>query len=373
MRRAVTAIAVVVVFVFGWFMLHSSHSDKAVAVQNVVRKPNTLTLPPNAPQLAYLKIATVEASDIPALEPLHGRITYDGDVTARITAPIAGRVTIIRAQLGDRVSANQVLAEFDAPEFAQAQADARKAHADEHFKKAALQRAQLLIDGGVIAQKDYESAVADYEQAQAEAIRADSRLHNLGVSSAGTFALRSHVSGVVTERNINPGTEIQPDTNAPLFVVSDPSHWWVDIEIPEADLDKVQIGQRVRVQTDADPARDYEARIISIGRVLDPNTRRIQVRCTVDDPNQKLKPEMFVRATPLGGGYTSPRVPNTALITAGLKTFLFVEVNPGEFEKREVTLAFRGRDESYIKTGIADGQRAVIAGALLLNAEMQGD
>lgn len=372
MRGALIA-AIAVALGVGAYVLHISHREPHAETEAPAHKPNVLIFAADAPQRAYITVAAIDESVIPAIEPLHGRITYDDDVTARISTPIAGRVMAIRAQIGDNVKAGQALAELDAPDFAQAQADARKAHADAHSKKSALERAQLLIDGGVIAQKDYEAALDDNEQAQAEMIRADARLRNLGVSNGGAFTLRTHIGGIVTERRINPGTEIQPDTVTPLFVVTDPSRWWIDLEIPEMDLDKVQIGQRVRVQTDSTDKREYEAGIVSIGKILDPTTRRIPVRCALKDPEQTLKPEMFVRATPLGGDRLRPRVPNNALITEGLKTFLFVEKQNGEFEKREVMLAYRGRDESYIENGVAVGERAVMAGALLLNAEMQGD
>jgi len=91
------------------------------------------------------------------------------------------------------------------------------------------------------------------------------------------------------------------------------------------------------------------------------------------DASERLKPEMFVRATPLGGNVLRPRVPNTALLSEGLKTFILVEQTPGEIRKREVVLAYRGHDDSYIETGLNTGERVVVGGALLLNAEMQSD
>jgi len=64
------------------------------------------------------------------------------------------------------------------------------------------------------------------------------------------------------------------------------------------------------------------------------------------------------------------RIPNSALVVQGLHSFVFVEKEPGVFEKRLVTLGLQGRDESYVKQGLAAGEHVVTKGALLLNSEL---
>lgn len=340
---------------------------------NVLTEPNVLKLPADAPQLAYLKITPVTEDIIPALEPLHGRIAYDDDVTARVTSPIAGRVIAIHAHLGDNVKAGQTLVALDAPDFAQARADLRKAESDLQLKSKAFKRAKLLFDGEVIAEKDYDAAEDDLRQARAESERAALRLHNLGGDHSRNYELRSPIAGIVTERRVNVGSEVAADVTAPLFVVTDSMRLWLDIEVAEKDLNKIVLGQRFRVESDAYPNVAFEANAVFIGKVLDPQTRRVTVHCALRDDSERLKPEMYVRATPLGGAVLRPRVPNAALISEGIKTFLFVEQAPGVLQKREVVLAYRGHEESYVESGLHAGEHVVVSGALLLNAEMQGD
>jgi cobalt-zinc-cadmium efflux system membrane fusion protein len=67
-----------------------------------------------------------------------------------------------------------------------------------------------------------------------------------------------------------------------------------------------------------------------------------------------------------------PRIQNSSLITGGLYNYVFVEKEPGVFEKRQVVLGLQGRSESYVKEGLANGERVVVAGALLLNSELSG-
>ena len=127
------------------------------------------------------------------------------------------------------------------------------------------------------------------------------------------------------------------DANDPLFVVTDPTHLWVIVDVPEKYLGKVSVGQRVSIDTDAFPGTEFNARVASIGEVLEPATRRVQVRCVLDNPQRRLKPEMFVRVTPMPDDAAKlVRIPNGAIITEGLYPHVFVEKEKGAFEKRRV-------------------------------------
>ncbi|HET7774897.1 MAG TPA: efflux RND transporter periplasmic adaptor subunit, partial [Azospira sp.] len=180
-------------------------------------------------------------------------------------------------------------------------------------------------------------------------------------------------AGIVTERQASPGTEVRPDAANPLFVVSDPRQLWVIAELTEKDLGKIEVGQAVAIRVDAYPDRRFPGKVESIGDVLDPQSRRVPVRCAVPNPDRLLKPEMFARIVPENPDRLLPRVPNAALVTDGLHTYLFVETEPGVLARREVTLAFRGHETSYVESGLKPGERVVTAGALLLNAELAGN
>ncbi len=346
-------------------------SDTAAPVQFSNR---ILRYPAGAPQLAYLRVEKAEAWPVPALEPLNGRIAYDDNVTARVSSPIAGRVVKIGAQAGDHVAAGQPLLWLDSPDYAQAMADLRKADADLRLKRLAFGRAKVLFDGEVLARKDFEAAENDVHQSAAEADRARARFRNLDPGEAGRqeFALRAPLDGIVTERQANPGSEVRPDAPAPLFVITDPARLWVIVDLPEKDLSKVRTGQAVAIEVDAWPGERFSARILAIGDVVDSASRRVVVRCELSNAKRLLKPEMYARVTPGAEGAPLPRVLNSALVTDGLHTFLFVETAPGTLEKRRVVLAYRGHEASYVKEGLAPGERVVTAGALLLNAELEG-
>lgn len=343
------------------------------AQTQTAKTPNVLKFEPGAPQLAALRIAAAEEAPLPVAEPLNGRIAYNEDATARISSPIAGRITALKAVPGDRVAAGAVLAVIDAPDLAAAVADLRKAEADELRKKLAAERAQKLFDAEVLPRKDMEAAAADQTAARAETQRAQLRLRNLtpaGGDGRG-FALRSPVNGVVADRKANPSMEVQPGMADPLFVVTDLRHLWVLIDLPERYLSKVSAGLDVTVAVDAYPGETFRARVARVGQVMDPVTRRVQVRCDLPNPEGLLKPEMFARVSLLTrDGRQALRLPSGALVTEGLFSYVFVESTPGTFTRRKVELSVQDREYAYLAGGVNRNERVVVSGALLLQSEL---
>jgi membrane fusion protein, heavy metal efflux system len=335
----------------------------------------TLRFPAGAPQLAFLEVVPVEAAPEPLVDALPGRLAYDENTTARVSAPIGGRVARIRADLGDRVVAGAALATIDAPDFSQALADLERDQLDVKQKRHVHERAMLLHEGGVVARKDMEAAETDLREAEVELARARRRLEALGQNGTerdGQFVLRAPIAGVVTERSINPGTLVGPDSAKPLFVIADLARLRVIVDMPEQSIAALRKGQTASVAVDAYPGRAFTARIDHVGEVLDPVSRRVQVRGDLDNAEHLLEPEMFARVTPVASdGTRRPRVPNGALVTVGVKAYVFRERAPGVFERRPVTVATQGREFTYVKDGIAAGDRVVVSGALMLESELQ--
>ena len=375
----IVAVALIGTAVWGYPRLAGLFGGEAEpAAKPVAARNNELRFAANSPQLNFIKVEPVVMLPEPLLDPLSARIAYDENHTARVSSPIAGRITRILVQPGDRVAAGQLLVTLDAPDFAAAVADVDKSAADLQLKQRAHARAKELLEAGVVARKDFEAAESDARQAEAENTRAKQRLRNLDNGGArgggGSFELRAPIAGVVAERNVNPGFEVRPDQPNPLFVITDPTHLWVIVDLPEINIGAVHVGQDVIVEVDAYPERRFQAQVSSINEVLDPATRRIQVRCTIANPLRLLKPEMYARVTPIAGKQELlPRIANSALITEGLYSYVFVEKEAGVFERRRVELGLQGRSVTYVKAGLKADDRVVTGGALLLNSELAGN
>ena len=340
-------------------------------------EPGVVRFPQGAPQLTSLSISAMSTAPVPLSEPLNGRVAFDESYTARVSSPVSGRVLELRHQLGDPVAAGAVLAVIDAPDLGAAQADLAKAKADENRKELALRRARELFTGDVLPRKDLESSEADLAQVKAETQRAALRLANLNPRHAPLtgqrMALVTPLAGVVAERKANIGMEVRPDLADPLFVVTDLKRVQVVVDLPEQYLAKVAPRQPVSVEVDAWPGERFRGRVDRIAPGVDPATRRIQVRCSVENTALKLRPEMYARVSLLADEQkVAVRIPNSALISDGLYSFVFVEREPGVYQKRKVELAVQDRDFSYVAAGIGPAERIVTRGALLLNSDLAG-
>jgi cobalt-zinc-cadmium efflux system membrane fusion protein len=364
--------------IFGWRSYQASAKINPEENSSEAKhlSADTLRFATDAPQLLFLNIQPVEVYPEPLVEALNARISYDDNHTARVFTPLAGRVTAITAEAGQQVKTGAPLLVLDSPDFAMAEADNEKARADQIRKKIAIDRAKQLYEIKGIALKDVEMAEADWQQAEAEAQRTRAHLQNLNAddkNTPGKFVLRAPISGIISERQVSAGSEVRPDATNPLFVITDPHHLWVLVDLPERQLDKVKIGRAVSIEVDAYPGTTFTGKISVISGALDPVTRRIQVRCEVENPALKLKPEMFARVTPIANRQSKlPRVPNAALVTQGLYSFIFVEQSPGVLQRRQVVLDMQGSQYTYIKNGLHAGERVVTSGALLLNSELSG-
>ena len=335
---------------------------------------DAMRYPPGAPQLDMIQSQSITLSPEPLADVLSARVAYDDDRTARIAVSYAGRIVALKASPGDPVKAGQVLAEIDSPDVGTAIADHNKARADEQRKRLVMERARDLVAGDAVSQKDWESLQADLAVAHAETQRAEQRLKNLnprGAPLAGQrVQLVSPIAGVVAERNATPSLEVSPSLVAPLFVVTDPKRLWLLIDVPEKLLGRLRPGHAVEVESDAYPGERFKAQVAQLGQVVDVNTRRVTARATLANPEGKLLPEMFVRAQFVQGSGQAARVPNSAFVTHGLYTYLFVEAGAGEFRRRRVALLTQGGESSVVGSGLQSGERVVTRGALLLDADL---
>lgn len=344
-------------------------ADKAPAPV-AASEPGVISFAPGSPDLDALQVVAAQSGPMPVSADLNARLAVNEDITGRVGAPVAGRVTAVLADIGTPVRAGQALARMDAPDLAQAQADKLEAEAGADLKRRAAERAKTLFEGDALARRDLEAATAEARSADAELTRARLRLNNLGGGRGSALALTSPVSGYVLDRQIEAGQQLTAG-QSPLFTVTDPKRLWLLIDVPETAIERARVGEDINFEVSAFPGRHFTGHITRIGLAVDPSTRRVQVRAEVPNPDLALKPEMFARARFVtDDGKTAIKVPNAALFEQGLKSYVFRVDGPGKFRRIPVTVGVRGEDSSYVTAGLKDGDRVIGEGALLLNAQM---
>jgi membrane fusion protein, heavy metal efflux system len=323
------------------------------------------------PQLALLTLGKAEPASAITIE-MPAKLVWNEERTQRIYPSLAGRVMAIRADVGQTVHSGSLLAQLASPDFGQAQSETVKADVDLQLSQKALQRQRELFEAGIIARKDLEQAQADAERAQAELGRAQARTRLYG-SSAGVnqqLALSASIGGTVVERNLNPGQEVRPDLSGPgvpaLFVVTDPTSLWIQIDVRESEIASVQKGGIFEIVIAALPSQKFEGKVITTSDFIDPQTRTIKVRGVVANPDRLLKAEMLATARFARKFASGVVVPATAVALRGNLLTAFVQTKPGEFERRVLTLDYEGPKEVVVSKGIETGEMVVIENGLLL-------
>ena len=279
----------------------------------------------------------------------------------------------IKADVGQPVKAGTVLAQLASPDFGVAQADTAKARADVRLTQKSLQRQRELFEAGIVARKDLEQAEAEAARSQAETQRAEARTRLYGGASGNVnqqLALLAGLNGVVVERNLNPGQELRPDQSGPgvpaLFVVTDPTSLWVQIDARESEVGTLRPGAVFELIIPALPGQKFEGRVTAASDFIDPATRTIKVRGVVANPDRKLKAEMLATARierMLGSGVV---IPAQAVSLLGATHTVLVQVQPGVFESREVVLSYQGPREAVVSRGLEVGEQVVSENMLLL-------
>lgn len=304
---------------------------------------------------------------------LNGRLTWNEDRTVRIYTPFGGRVEKILLQPGVSVKAGQALAVIASPDFGQAQADARRAASDFALAEKNMARVRELEQNGVAARKELQNAEAEYGRARAELDRTQRRLALYGGrrdSADQTYTLTSPIAGVVVEKNINPGQELRPEqmtSNAPpLFVITDPGQLWAQIDALEKDLAKLRVGKIITLKSPAYHDEPFSARVTAISDYLDPATRTLKVRAVLDNPGRKLKAEMFITAEVDADNEMVLLVPTKSVYFQGGHNYVFVDDGGGRYSRREVHPDDVYGDKVEIVQGLAEGEKVVTQGSLML-------
>ncbi len=315
---------------------------------------------------------------------LPGKVQYSEDRYAKVSSPLVGRVVEVRAKLGDKVAAGQVLLSIESADIGAAYSDYVKAESDLQLATRNYELAKDLFETKALSKKDLVQAENDFFKAQAENRRARERLLALRVPVeeldkpraerliTSRFDLKSPLTGTVVERTVTVGQMVGADPTQMLYTIADLNVLQVVAEVYERDLSRVSKGTPVAVTVEAYPDETFSGTIVYVGDVVDPTTRTIKVRCNVTNRALKLKPEMFARVL-LKTGSSVPvlALPKEAVIEVGGQAFVFVQAADGRYVRRFVVTGTVSGDTIQIREGLQSGERVVVKGALLLKGELE--
>ena len=231
-----------------------------------------------------------------------------------------------------------------------------------------LQRERKVYSEGLNNTAQIQAARANLVSARADADAARNALKLLQSSpgSSVDVPVRAPIAGTVQSRDVALGELVTAD--APLLTVVNLDSVALEAALFEADAARVNIGDAVTLTSDAAPGRQFEGRISFIGSQVDPQTRALTARATIDNPGS-LRPGVFVRGQ-IQTGVSKPSltVPADAVLEDGAAKIVFV-VKGSRYERREVTTGNTNGGRTEIKSGLTQSDVVVSEGAAALRAQ----
>ena len=294
-----------------------------------------------------------------------------------------GRIERIHFQVGDPVAAGALVAEMEDDEIQQqvrrseaalavSTANITSRKAELANSKASLDRAQLLFDEELLSSQEYqqeqtslEVMQAQLELAEAQAQQSMAELTELRIR-LDQCKIYAPMSGVVSERYIDPGALVNP--NQPILQIVNLATMVTQGNVPERNISRLAIGNPANVIVDAVPDREFEGVVARIAPVLDAATRSALIEIDIPNREMILKAEMFARISlDLGSLREATLIPRDGLVYRGQDPGVYIvegESTRPIFRVIETGMTREGRIE--VLGNLNPGTRIVGRGATML-------
>jgi cobalt-zinc-cadmium efflux system membrane fusion protein len=362
-------------------------------------RKNAQHFTPTPSEWATLTIEPVKKKIFRAEFVTEGKVAVDEDRSTPVFSAYAGRVTKLLARPGETVRQGQPLFTIEAADTVQAQNDFIAAMTAQNKAKSALEladiqykRAKDLYEGHAIPLKDYQQAETNQVQARNDMRSSETaleaarnKLHILGFTDEAIKAFQdkgsinpeitifSPITGTVVQRKIGPGQYVNAGASDPVFVIGDLSTVWLTAFVRESDAASVCVGQEIAVNVMALPGHPLSARINYVAAAIDPATRRLLVRATIDNKDGLLKPEMFANVTIFSASdHPAPAVPKQALIYEGDQVRIWVAREDKSVELRHIKIGLVNGDAVEVTSNLKPGEQIITKGSLFIDRAASG-
>lgn len=353
------------------------HSDeKAEHAERAEGQPgeheNEAHLSPEAMELAGIRVATAERRALTGGVAIPAEVQFDPSSTAHVGPLVPGRITKVSVALGDRVRRGQLLGVVASSDVSTARSRLEQARARLSAAESTLRRQQQLTTEGIGAQRSLIEAESQVGELKAEVEGLRRQLSVFGSGSAGELSLTSPIDGVIVSLHGTLGEAAT--TEAPMFIITDPTKVWVRGNVPELELSRVQAGSAAVVRLHAFPDLAMRGSITYIAPSLDEQTRSLPIRVSLETADARLRSGLF-GSIELVGGSVDERVlvvPVDAVATVGGQTVVFVPADePSSFRAQPVALGRRAGGFFEVRSGIDEGAKLAVSGAFTLKSTLQ--
>lgn len=270
-----------------------------------------------------------------------------------VTTEVAGQVSALRFESGQRVNKGDILLALDASVD---EAELAGLAADLKLSQLQYERAARLLKEKTMSQSQYDEATAKRDQAAAlvEAKRAH----------IAKKTIRAPFSGVLGIRKVDVGQYLKEGAAIVPLQVLDPIY--VDYALPERHFGVLKLGQQVDIGVQAYAGERFGGRITAFDPGLDTGTRNIRIRATLPNPDERLRPGMFADVrTSEGSDEDVLTIPTTAVTYTPYGDSVFVIAGEGEklsVNRRQITTGETRHGRVAVTKGLDAGERVVAVG-----------
>lgn len=275
----------------------------------------------------------------------------------------AGRVVDVLVEAGERVKEGQVLLRLDVgrPASAVQAASAAVAQSDARLTQAAreLARTKKLVQTGGLPEQRLDDAKDAVRLASAarDAARAEARLARRGLTDA---VVRAPFGATVVDRTVELGEYLTP--GSPMLSLADTSRLKARVLLDPREAIDVKVGSRASISVYARPGEVFSGKVVRVGEVIDPRTRRLPVEVELDEHDGRLRPGLVARFEVVTGEPTLElRVPLDGVFERFGSQHLYV-IEDGIARRRAIELGSVGAGFAQVVQGLQAGETVVVKG-----------
>ena len=347
--RAVVAVLVLVAAGGGYWL----GQQRPVAQQNGVPATGGASKggPPAVANAVTVEAIKVARTSLPQTITAVGSLRSDESVTVR--PEVAGRISEIRFQEGQRTTKGDTLVRLDP---AINNAEVQQARANLTLAKSKYDRAVDLAKSNFISGQAKDEAENNLKVAQAAVTLAEARL--------AKTEIKAPFSGIIGLRSVSVGDYVKE--GADIVNLESIELLKVDFRVPEIYLTQVKVGQPLTIALDAAPGKTYEGRVYAVNPLLDAAGRAVVIRAQVRNADTSLRPGMFARVRLVTKDVQNAlMVPEQSLVPQGEEQFVFKVVD-GKALRSKVEVGQRRDGKAEVVNGVGPDDLIVTAGQLKL-------
>ncbi len=330
-----------------------------------------ISIESGAPQWKVLKVGSAVAPTERWSDPYPARFKVDEAFAAKVGSPLAGRVTSVFIELGQKVTSGQPLFSVTSPDIAELRAAQQKAAVDLDVSKAAYERVKAMVEARALPAKDEIESNQQLRQAELSLKLAQTKLRSLKVSASADneFKVLAPRDGAVIEKFVLPSQRVNMDDT--LVSIADLDAVWVVADLFEADAVGLSAGMKARVSSPSLPGFVAEADVERVSSVVDPDRHTVGVRVRLGNADGRIRPNTFAEVRFLTAAVAgSTEIAASALVSDGPKQYVYVQDAPGHFRRRDVVAGAVRDGRIAILSGLKPGDSVVEQGAVLLDNQI---